>query len=50
MNPLLNIKDLPEFTKINAEHIEPALDELLANNRALCKELLEENRNTPGKT
>ena len=42
-NPLLNIKDLPEFSKIKTEHIEPALDELLQNNRALCKKLLETN-------
>ncbi len=42
-NPLLNIKDLPEFSKIEAKHIEPALDELLKNNRALCKKLLAEN-------
>ncbi|KAG1707671.1 Oligopeptidase A [Nymphon striatum] len=42
-SPLLNIKDLPEFSKIKAEHIEPALDEILKTNRALTKKLLEEN-------
>jgi oligopeptidase A len=42
-NPLLNIKDLPEFSRIKTEHIEPALDELLKSNRALCKKLLETN-------
>ncbi len=42
-SPLLNIKDLPEFSKIKAQHIEPALDELLAQGRALTQQLLEEN-------
>ncbi len=42
-NPLLNIKDLPEFSKIKAQHIGPALDELLKNNRALCQKLLQNN-------
>ena len=42
-SPLLNIKDLPEFSQIKAEQIEPALDELLAQGRKLTKKLLEEN-------
>ncbi len=42
-SPLLNIKDLPEFSKIKAKQIEPALDELLAQGRKLTKTLLEEN-------
>jgi len=42
-SPLLNIKDLPEFSKIKAEQIEPALDQLLAQGRKLTKKLLEEN-------
>ena len=42
-NPLLNIKDLPDYSKIKAEHIEPALDEILKNGRALTESLLQEN-------
>ncbi len=42
-SPLLKIKDLPDFTSIKADHIEPALDEVLKNNRALTEKLLEEN-------
>ncbi len=42
-SPLLNIKDLPDFRKITADIIEPALDEILKNNRALTKSLLESN-------
>lgn len=42
-SPLLNIKDLPEFPKIKAEHIEPALDQILETNRALTKKLLNDN-------
>ena len=42
-SPLLNIKDLPKFSQIKPEHIEPALDELLAQGRELTKKLLTEN-------
>lgn len=42
-NPLLGIRDLPDFPAINAEHIEPALDELLANSRKLTEQLLADN-------
>lgn len=42
-SPLLNIKDLPDFPSIKAEHIEPALDESLENSRALTKQLLKDN-------
>ena len=42
-NPLLNIQDLPNYSDIKAEHIEPALDEMLKEGRALTKSLLEEN-------
>lgn len=42
-SPLLKIKDLPEFNQIKPEQIEPALDELLKNARALTKQLLAEN-------
>ncbi len=43
-NPLLNIKDLPDYSKIKAKHIEPALDEMLKKGRALTQLLLEENK------
>lgn len=39
-NPLLNIKHLPEFSNIKTEHVEPALDEMLSENRAELKKLL----------
>ncbi|MGK0269780.1 MAG: oligopeptidase A [Cocleimonas sp.] len=42
-NPLLNIADLPDFPQINAEHIEPALDELLKSSRDLTESLLKNN-------
>jgi oligopeptidase A len=42
-SPLLNIKDLADFQAIKPEHIEPALDELLAQGRALTKKLLADN-------
>ena len=42
-SPLLNIEDLADFPAIKPEHIEPALDELLKEGRALTKKLLAEN-------
>jgi len=42
-SPLLNIKDLADYQAIKPEHIEPALDELLAEGRALTKKLLADN-------
>src|SRR3990167_1365474 len=45
-NPLLNIKHLPEFSKIKPHHVEPALDKLLAENRAEIKKLLEQENFT----
>ncbi|MDP2640169.1 MAG: oligopeptidase A, partial [Betaproteobacteria bacterium] len=34
LNPLLDFADLPRFAAITAEHIAPAVDRLLAENRA----------------
>ena len=34
MNPLLDFAGLPRFAAIKAEHIAPAVDQLLAENRA----------------
>ena len=42
-NPLLEQHDLPQFSAIRAEHVEPAVDELLAVNRARLQELLDAN-------
>lgn len=39
-NPLLQPTDLPQFTQIKSEHIEPALDQILAENRQQLKTLL----------
>jgi len=39
-NPLLNIEDLPNFPEIKAEHIEPALDELIKSSKELTQSLL----------
>jgi oligopeptidase A len=38
-NPLLDFSDLPRFGAIRPEHIAPAIDQLLADNRALIDEL-----------
>ena len=43
-NPLLEMTGLPPFAHIRPEHVEPAIDALLAENRATVKRLLAENR------
>ncbi|HEY0721164.1 MAG TPA: oligopeptidase A [Gammaproteobacteria bacterium] len=40
-NPLLEMTDLPPFQAIRPEHVEPAIDELLATNRAAIARLLD---------
>lgn len=40
MNPLLNFSGLPHFADIKPEHVAPAIEELLAKNRALIEKLL----------
>ncbi len=40
-NPLLNLPGLPPFSRIKPEHVEPAIDQLLAEGRALVKSVLE---------
>lgn len=40
-NPLLQIKALPSFASIEAEHVEPAVDVMLASNRQRIEELLQ---------
>lgn len=39
-NPLLNLEGLPPFSQIKPEHVEPAIDQLLAEGRALTEKLL----------
>ena len=46
-NPLLQDFDLPPFTAIRPEHVEPAIDQILADNRAAVARLLEEQRQNP---
>jgi oligopeptidase A len=43
MNPLLDLRGLPPFSAIRPEHVEPAVDRLLAENRQLVATLLEDN-------
>lgn len=38
-NPLLDWEQLPPFTRIRPEHVEPAIDAVLAANRARLREL-----------
>ena len=42
-NPLLTAADLPSFAAIQPEHVEPAIDRLLAENRAELERLLAAN-------
>ena len=39
-NPLLTTTDLPYYTAIRPEHIEPAIDRVLADNRVVLERLL----------
>jgi len=40
MNPLLDFNGLPRFAEIKSEHVAPAMEQLLAENRALIARLL----------
>ncbi|HEU0189220.1 MAG TPA: M3 family metallopeptidase [Gallionella sp.] len=40
MNPLLDFTGLPRFAEIKPEHVAPAIEQLLAENRALIARLL----------
>jgi len=40
MNPLLDFTGLPQFAQIQPEHVAPAIEQLLAENRALVARLL----------
>ncbi len=39
-NPLLTAVDLPSYAAIQPEHVEPAIHDLLAENRAAIEQLL----------
>ena len=43
-NPLLKMEGLPPFRHILPEHVEPAIDEVLTQNRATLKTLLEKGK------
>ena len=43
-NPLLNMSGLPPFEQIKPEHVEPAIDSLLAENRRSVEQLLSETK------
>ena len=43
-NPLLTMSGLPPFSQITPEHVEPAIDTVLAENRRTLQELLDANR------
>jgi oligopeptidase A len=42
-NPLLELRGLPPFSRIRPEHVEPAIDQLLAEARQRILELIEGN-------
>jgi oligopeptidase A len=46
-NPLLHLTDLPPFSAIKPEHVEPAIDQILADNRVAVDILLSSN-DAPG--
>ena len=43
-NPLLDMSHLPAFTQIKPEHVEPAIDEILQQNRNQLQTLLEHHQ------
>ena len=46
-NPLLQAFDLPPYSAIRPEHVEPAVDSILADSRAAMTRLLEQQSGTP---
>jgi len=45
-NPLLQIDSLPDFDRIEAAHARPALEKMLAENRARLAELTAQSNPT----
>jgi oligopeptidase A len=46
-NPLLQSYDLPPFSAIRAEHVQPAIEQILADNRAAIVEILKTQGKQP---
>ena len=46
-NPLLHAFDLPPYSAIRPEHVEPAIEQILADNRAAMSHLLEQQAADP---
>ncbi|MCF5284027.1 oligopeptidase A, partial [Pseudomonas syringae] len=46
-NPLLQSYDLPPFSAIRAEHVKPAVEQILADNRAAIADILAKQGSTP---
>lgn len=46
-NPLLQSHDLPPFSQIRAEHVLPAIEAILADNRKAIAEILEKQGKAP---
>lgn len=46
-NPLLQAFDLPPYSAIRPEHVEPAVEQILADNRAAMSRLLEQQAADP---
>src|SRR6266478_715963 len=44
MNPLLDFSGLPRFDAIRAEHVTPAVDDLLAHGRAVVEQVIAESQ------
>ncbi len=45
-NPLLSEQALPQFNEITIEHFEPAMDQVLTDNRKLIETVLEQGADT----
>ncbi|WP_459746042.1 oligopeptidase A [Pseudomonas sp. 3A(2025)] len=46
-NPLVQPYDLPPFSAIRAEHVKPAIEQILAENRVAIADILARQGNTP---
>ena len=46
-NPLLQPYDLPPFSAIRPEHVQPAIEQILADNRAGIKKILADQGQKP---
>jgi len=46
-NPLLQPYDLPPFSAIRAEHVQPAIEQILADNRVAIEGILQSQGKNP---